>query len=543
MSDIFVAPAIISDDDARKLPSLIESAVDKRQPSYTLQQLNQLILYRPEDVDLDPLAIVPLLLPSSLEGAEILLETVGSRCSPREALIAIQEAVERLERAADDEEDTENDADNVLLAAAQIVRIIQLYAIVLPRLEKRKKTASEILRPLISQVQGTVSAVSQHTDVDAQNLVWSLSGLTGAIRGWVGNDPEEQGVVAVILCDFLREIVQSNANSLRAGLIARAFERQYPNLRMPIWSIEGPSEVQNAAVVSNVLDALSDLGLSINTLTSQPSISSLILIAHSSQPNMNLKTLGSFLPIILGSMQSNAALDETLSVLLESLGPLRNVSPRPELSVDLVVPLVHVLAPLAGVHPDPTTRHATYRILSLVLSLAPSLVRLKLLKDLVTDDDESMQKMSVAAIGLVKEAILEALSKPPSTGSPSSVFSSPLFMQELGSILFLRQPNNLTAPLVKFLESSEPLRLVESLGLLYVLLLRDVGNTTGVRERGFLKEVQRTLLDPLKLQLDSWEKEFPSLPDLDHAEMQLGIIDMWLDRISSAIVDVSGESN
>ncbi|CAL1709090.1 unnamed protein product [Somion occarium] len=521
MSDIFVAPAIISDDDARKLPSLIESAVDKRQPSYTLQQLNQLILYRPEDVDLDPLAIVPLLLPSSLEGAEILLETVGSRCSPREALIAIQEAVERLERAADDEEDTENDADNVLLAAAQIVRIIQLYAIVLPRLEKRKKTASEILRPLISQVQG----------------------LTGAIRGWVGNDPEEQGVVAVILCDFLREIVQSNANSLRAGLIARAFERQYPNLRMPIWSIEGPSEVQNAAVVSNVLDALSDLGLSINTLTSQPSISSLILIAHSSQPNMNLKTLGSFLPIILGSMQSNAALDETLSVLLESLGPLRNVSPRPELSVDLVVPLVHVLAPLAGVHPDPTTRHATYRILSLVLSLAPSLVRLKLLKDLVTDDDESMQKMSVAAIGLVKEAILEALSKPPSTGSPSSVFSSPLFMQELGSILFLRQPNNLTAPLVKFLESSEPLRLVESLGLLYVLLLRDVGNTTGVRERGFLKEVQRTLLDPLKLQLDSWEKEFPSLPDLDHAEMQLGIIDMWLDRISSAIVDVSGESN
>lgn len=223
------------------------------------------------------------------------------------------------------------------------------------------------------------------------------------------------------------------------------------------------------------------LGFEPNILLTQPSISSLILIAHSAQPRLTEKTLEAFFPIILAALQSNTALDETLALLLDTLGSLRNATPRPDLAVDILVPLVHVLAPLASVHPDPPTRHATFRILSIVLALSPSPIRLRLLKDLVTDEDESMQQMRAAAIGLVKEAILEALSTLRTTSGPSNVFSSPVFMQEIGSVLFLKQAEKIALDVVEFLESAEPLRLIESMGLLYVLLLRDIDNRVGAQ--------------------------------------------------------------
>lgn len=187
------------------------------------------------------------------------------------------------------------------------------------------------------------------------------------------------------------------------------------------------------------------------------------------------------MPIILASIQSNTALDETLALLLDTLGSFRNTVPRPNLAVDILVPLAHVLAPLASVHPDPPTRHATFRVLSTVLAFSPSLIRMKLLKDLVTDEDESMQQMRVAAVGLVKEAVLEALNAPRTASGPPNDFMSPLLMQEIGSALFLKQAENLAPTVVEFLESAEPLRLIESMGLLYVLLLRDVDNRVGAR--------------------------------------------------------------
>ena len=76
--------------------------------------------------------------------------------------------------------------------------------LVLPRLNKRKKTASEILKPLMSQVQGTITIVSQQSDVDVQAVLDSLLLLSRSVPTWVGDNPDEQRIVAVgLVSSFL----------------------------------------------------------------------------------------------------------------------------------------------------------------------------------------------------------------------------------------------------------------------------------------------------------------------------------------------------
>lgn len=121
-----------------------------------------------------------------------------------------------------------------------------------------------------------------------------------------------------------------------------------------------------------------------------------------------------------------------------------------------------------------------------MLALTPSQLRLQLLRDILADDDgDTAPQMRVAAIGLVKEAVLEALSTPASD-EDSNAFASPLFMRTFAPLVFSQRlpsikhgEEDAEDDLEAFLESPEPLRLVESLGLYYVVLQRDVGNKVG----------------------------------------------------------------
>ena len=235
-------------------------------------------------------------------------------------------------------------------------------------------------------------------------------------------------------------------------------------------------------MISFLLQAdLKQLGLANDVYVSQPSLGSLMLLAHSSDYTFTTPILASFFPVILMALQANTALDEILSVLMNSIVPLSKQVPRLEFPPDLIVPLAHVLPPLASVHPDPSIRHYTFRILSAALALAPSPVRVQLLQGLLTDSDSSPQ-MRVAAVGLVKEALLEALATPlGSAEAQRNVFASPAFLKTFGPIILRPDPPDLFAPgnilqLDDFLDTKEPLRLVECLSLYYVLLMRDVHN-------------------------------------------------------------------
>ena len=196
----------------------------------------------------------------------------------------------------------------------------------------------------------------------------------------------------------------------------------------------------------------------------------MILVAHSSINAIEVnRVLLSLLPIILASIQSNSALDEALAILLKSLDP--ETTPRPERSPDVIIPLCTVLPSLCSSHPDPLVRHQTFRILSLLLSSAPPPLRLQLLKDLTTDS--SLPQMSVASVGLVKEAFLEAIAS-----TKPNIFASSMFLQVFGSVLRPNPPDLFSSniSLTKFKDSSEPSRLTECLSLYYVVLLRDKSN-------------------------------------------------------------------
>ena len=90
--------------------------------------------------------------------------------------------------------------------------------------------------------------------------------------------------------------------------------------------------------------------------------------------------------------------------------------------------------------------------------------------------DSQPPQMRVAAVGLVKEAIVESLS----TMKPN-LFASPLFLPVFGPILFRPSPPDLFSgskelSLGSFQEPSEPQRLVECLALPCLLVQRDRRN-------------------------------------------------------------------
>ena len=188
--------------------------------------------------------------------------------------------------------------------------------------------------------------------------------------------------------------------------------------------------------------------------------------------------LASLLPVVMTSLQNDVALDATLAILLRLLCTASS-PPQAELSPDIIIPLTTVLPLLCSAHPDASTRHIIFRILGHVLQLTPSVLRLQILRDLVSPSEDSSPYMRTAAIGLVKEAVLEAVPHP----KTENVFASPLLLQTIGPHVFRLDPPALLDSIggVDALKDNpEPARLVECLNLYYILLSRDVDNRVRV---------------------------------------------------------------
>jgi hypothetical protein len=181
------------------------------------------------------------------------------------------------------------------------------------------------------------------------------------------------------------------------------------------------------------------------------------------------------LPVLISSIQTNSFLDESLAVLTRTLHFRQSKTSPPSLSPHITVPLCGLLPAVASIHADPLTRHQAFRVLSLLLVASEPQLRFRHLVELTSDSE--FPQMRVASVGLVKEALLEALSLPPSA---ENIFSTSLFLRSFGKILFRPNPSDLftsaNLTLSEFQDSHEPQRLVECLSLYYVLLLRDKSN-------------------------------------------------------------------
>ncbi|KAF9048204.1 hypothetical protein BDZ89DRAFT_1057777 [Hymenopellis radicata] len=440
---------------------------------------------------LDPLNMLPPLLESSDPAASDLLALIGECGTAKEVLIGVEEAVEKLKHhvgSSDFDEDTEK-------PNSRLSTLLGLYSAAIPRVKHRQKSPQETLMPIVTDLASTMSFAGSHANTnEGRAVIVASSNFVRKAHDWVLSKPDlpsdDRHACQALLKSVLDSTITTYSPYLHASLADRTFVRCYPRLSFRTKLESGWED--GADAISNALSSYDALGVSPKFLVTFPSPCHFILVAHSKDESIKTpQTLSSLLSIILGFIQANNSLDESISFLLTSLHSTDS------LSTEIAIPLCTVLPALASGHPDPSVRHQTFRILSKILASTDPAIRLQILHDLCSHSE--FPQMRVAAVGLVKEAILEAFG-----ASIPNLFSSPRFLQVLGPTIFRPDPLDFFEShrtLEKLQESSEPARLVECLALLYVLILRDQKNKTGIRDWDNLNNIDKQLLNPIRAML------------------------------------------
>lgn len=327
--------------------------------------------------------------------------------------------------------------------------------------------------------------------------------------------------------------VEAAQSSLGIEVAKAAFIASHPRLRMPgrMTDTQSLNAVEGLWVRSILAHSaptltlhhqasLQHIGITVASLESSPSTGSLTILAHIPGYTPSLDTAQNFLPIFIVSLTENTALPSTLAFFLKLLASLKSNTPHTELPDSFALPLIHILLQVSSTHPDPEMRHFCFRVLSGILALTAPLLRMDVIRDTMSVKGECPPPMRVAVVGLLKEAVLEALVSP-----DPNVFASQVFAETFVPLLFRAYlPSNSQDPeevLQLFLETPEPRRLVEALNLLFVLLQRDRSNKvglsysvqhrllnclqTGIHSPDTIEAMQQDLIQPLKQRLTQWE--------------------------------------
>lgn len=218
--------------------------------------------------------------------------------------------------------------------------------------------------------------------------------------------------------------------------------------------------------------ALESLGNLPGTTCWKPSsFSDLVYLAHSTPVAPPTSALSDLHHLLVNALQENMVIDEALFLLFTILIH-GNMSISPEVATSLCT----VFTALASTHLDPTIRQLNLRLLSLTLTKLPSSPRLEILLKLTTDED--FPQVRGPAVGLVKEAVLEALALPPDHASRNP-FASPELLRIFGGVLFRPNPPEFFSERKtreELAQSLELLRIADCLSFYYVLLQRDREN-------------------------------------------------------------------
>ncbi|KAF4581707.1 hypothetical protein EYR40_002723 [Pleurotus pulmonarius] len=480
---------------------------------------------------------------------------IGQNGSSKELLIAIQEAVERLQGSIRSESDfTDQPSPTIQLAV-----LAKLYSLSIPRLKSRRRTPEDTLGPLLSDLQSALRlCASEATQEDALILVRNVFEMIQSALLWMqGMDDCSSDVITSCITQ-LRSLadatVVSYHPSFRFNVAQRSFQRSFPRLILP--SAPRFDSYDQDPAVRLIQDTYSSLGRSFSALPEQPSIEFLIMVSHQLPSPINPSLLLSkLMPVFLLSIQQNIALDESLAILIAALNQIASSPSAAKLSPEIVTPLCTLLPPLACGHPDASTRHQIFKILSLLLSLSPPQLRLEILRDLTSS--ESAPQMRIASIGLVKDAIFAGLSSP----SPD-LFASPALFSVLGATLLQPDPPNFCSDCDygQILESPEPSRLAQCLTLYYAVLMRDQKNLTGIRDPAMIEQVKKSLLAPIRTLTERLSDEESSdgavflglrkllqpdvtLVELLHQNIHAVSLQIGLERVDSAIQQISSDRN
>ncbi|KAG2144125.1 uncharacterized protein EDB93DRAFT_1153744 [Suillus bovinus] len=471
------------DDEAisRGISATITAAVDDETHQPSLKTVYDNILqYHSGPALLEPLDILPGLLRWRRKEAVDLIILISEKCSSKEVLIVIQETLEQITQLACEDGAEEEHVPGLVQC---LINVLVSSTKSVPRLTLGKRTALSVVSPLVSAVSSAVSSIGSNLTQDiGRSLLVEVSRMSQEFYMWIiktGSeaDAAEARKIIVLLLDTT---VLACASCIRASLCARAFEKQYP--RLTVSSTIEPDWQEGEQAIMSVLTTLRAMNVSSQDVLDDPTISSLIILAHQDESYPLSKDLPSKLHSMLTtSIQMNFALDESLFLIFRSVTQnLTQPSFPPELATSLCV----VLPALASTHLDPFIRHFSLRLIALILARLPSVLQQQILITLASDAE--FPQMQAAAIGLLKEFVLEALQAPALSGE-QNVFASPLLIRSFGPILFRTMPSDYlsTVRVAGDIEKSlEPSRIAEVLSFYYVLLQRDRDNKVSYFVRG-----------------------------------------------------------
>ncbi|KAG2035147.1 hypothetical protein BDR03DRAFT_993490 [Suillus americanus] len=506
------------------ISAIITVAVDDETHQPSLKTVYDSILqYHGGPALLEPLDVLPDLLRCRRKEAVDLISLISENSSPKEVLIVIQETLEQLTQLAREDE---AEGEHVPGLVQCLINVIVLSTKSVPRLTLGKRTALSIVSPLVSGVSSAVSSLGSHFTRDSgRSLLAGVSGMSEAFYTWIFKTGSESNVAEArnSIRLLLDTTVLACASCIRASLCARAFEMHYP--RLTLSSAIEPEWQEGEQAILSVLTALRVMSLSSQDVLDNPTMSSLIILAHEQQNYPLPKDLSSKLhSMLMTSIQMNFALDECLFLIFRCVTQDRT---QPDLAPDLATSLCIVLPALASTHLDPFIRHFSLRLIALILAQLPSVLQHQILITLASDVE--LPQMRAAAIGLLKEFVLEALQALAPSGE-QNVFASPLLIRSFGPILFRTMPSDYfsTVQVADDIEKSlEPSRIAEVLSFYYVLLQRDRDNKTGIRDPGNIASVESSLLRPLRSFLEKWSN---AKPILSLISLQIG-----LERIDYAV--------
>ncbi|KAI6045333.1 hypothetical protein EDC04DRAFT_141381 [Pisolithus marmoratus] len=529
-------PSGLDDEElSRSVSDLVSLAVGGTQSAkVTLQELADAVRKYQGTEYLEPLTILPNLLSSTDDHAQELVRACGIGSSAKEIMIVVQEAIEELQwyYHVGDEETQEKP---ITAPVQRLIGLNVLCTTAIPRLRLGKRTPFQLAGPIVLDICSLVqSAVQDASQREGRLLLREVACLVRALQPWASASASEDdlGQIKKSLRDLLDATVVACVSSIQASLSVREFERLFPRLIVKSVLQKGWEDGQR--VMREIQDALTILG----TFPQPPgpkSTSDLIYLAHAEPAvPLSLASLTQLHPLIVNSLHRNVATDETLFLLLRLLAQESQQSDATEIPPDIANSLCSVLSVLASTHLDPFMRHLNLRLLSMVLSKVHPTIRLDILLRLTTD--EEFPQMRGAAVGLLKEVTLGALSSPNCSMEPNP-FASPTLLRAFGPVLFKTSPPNfltLSHTREELERSLELLRIIDCLSFLYVLLLRDTKNRTGVRDLDSIVSVERTFLRPLRLFLDQCVtmQEEPLMPLLS--------LQVYVERVDAAVTTIKG---
>ncbi|KDQ08144.1 hypothetical protein BOTBODRAFT_59496 [Botryobasidium botryosum FD-172 SS1] len=482
---------------------------------------------------LDLLPFIRRSMPLEGHFTQDLVNLIGEYASPREILVAVEEALEHIRSVAESEEEGEDEHHDS--TAQELILLMSLSALSIPRQPLRRRTHSGLLAAYVTPISDTIECISTTVPEEEKGrlIIASVSDLIIGLAQWAKDVPDSEDAQKCrrILNDLLLRTLSVLVNYVNSALAERKFEDAQPKLTVQSRASHTKTDwVEGAKSMQKAVQAWSDVNSGpgdIFNMARSPiyGVGVLTLIAHSKW-DIDVSAFASVLPTLIASF--SFVVDESLALLITFTYQRSSMYALSDENAQLLIP---ALSSLASQSPDSQTRYIAFRIISQILSRSKPEFRLYLVRELLTDCP--IPQMRSAAVGLAKEAVLDAF-KVDDRGVLAMI------LPQLAPSILRHDPPDMFDPLnypglSDFLESPEPSRLTECLGFYYVVIQRDTSNLTGIRNAAQIRDTEKEFLAPLRTALRLWQEEINDSTAPQPAMMRLFSLEMALEKVDESL--------